>query len=102
MQNVFWILKNELRWISEIMAKNGAVALGFETEFPEADMEEGHMSFTNEEIMQCFDPVVNKIVETMNNQVDAIEAQNKKIAGTYFKFEASIEQRRTPQGKSHW
>jgi len=31
-----------------------AVDVGIEAEFPEAGIEEGYMTFTNEEILQCF------------------------------------------------
>ncbi|TQB68523.1 hypothetical protein MPDQ_003350 [Monascus purpureus] len=40
-----------------------AVDLGIESDFPEANIEEGYMTFTNEEILQCFEPVVNRILE---------------------------------------
>jgi hypothetical protein len=56
-----------------------AVDVGIEAEFPKADLEEGYMLFTNEEILQCFDPVVTKILEMMDNQVAAIEAQDRKL-----------------------
>jgi hypothetical protein len=37
-----------------------AVDVGIEAEFPEAGIEEGYMTFTNEEILQCFEPVVKQ------------------------------------------
>lgn len=40
-----------------------AVDVGIEAEFPEAGIEEGYMTFLNEEILGCFTPVVNRIVE---------------------------------------
>ncbi|QSS60193.1 Hsp70-like protein [Histoplasma capsulatum] len=40
-----------------------AVDVGIEADFPEAGIEEGYMTFTNEEILQCFEPVVNRILE---------------------------------------
>ncbi|MCJ1461425.1 hypothetical protein MMC07_000022 [Pseudocyphellaria aurata] len=54
-----------------------AVDVGIEAEFPEASIEEGYMTFTNEEILQCFEPVVNRILELVRNQIIAIQAQNR-------------------------
>jgi Hsp70 protein len=56
-----------------------AVDVGIEAEFPEAGIEEGYMTFTNEEILQCFEPVVNRILELVRNQIIAIQAQNRNL-----------------------
>ncbi|KAI9766117.1 MAG: hypothetical protein M1835_007257 [Candelina submexicana] len=56
-----------------------AVDVGIEAEFPEAGIEEGYMTFTNEEILQCFEPVVNRILELVRNQIIAIQAQNRQL-----------------------
>ena len=56
-----------------------AVDVGIEAEFPEAGIEEGYMTFTNEEILQCFEPVVNRILELVRNQIIAIQAQNRAL-----------------------
>ncbi|KAK4948348.1 hypothetical protein LTR10_012882 [Elasticomyces elasticus] len=56
-----------------------AVDVGIEAEFPEAGIEEGYMTFTNEEILQCFEPVVNRILELVRNQIIAIQAQNRML-----------------------
>ncbi|KAH0325054.1 actin-like ATPase domain-containing protein, partial [Aureobasidium melanogenum] len=56
-----------------------AVDVGIEAEFPEAGIEEGYMTFTNEEILQCFEPVVNRILELVRNQIIAIQAQNRHL-----------------------
>lgn len=56
-----------------------AVDVGIESEYPEAGIEEGYMSFTNEEILQCFEPVVNRILELVRNQIIAIQAQNRNL-----------------------
>ncbi|KIW05008.1 uncharacterized protein PV09_04165 [Verruconis gallopava] len=56
-----------------------AVDVGIEAEFPEAGIEEGYMTFTNEEILQCFEPVVNRILELVRNQIIAIQAQNRGL-----------------------
>lgn len=53
-----------------------AVDVGIESEYPEAGIEEGYMTFTNEEILQCFEPVVNRILELVRNQIIAIQAQS--------------------------
>ena len=56
-----------------------AVDVGIEAEFPEAGIEEGYMTFTNEEILQCFEPVVNRILELVRNQIISIQAQNRLL-----------------------
>ncbi|KAH2254667.1 hypothetical protein KXW14_008075 [Aspergillus fumigatus] len=56
-----------------------AVDVGIEADFPEANIEEGYMTFTNEEILQCFEPVVNRILELVRNQIIAIQAQNRSL-----------------------
>jgi hypothetical protein len=56
-----------------------AVDVGIEADFPEAAIEEGYMTFTNEEILQCFEPVVNRILELVRNQIIAIQAQNRSL-----------------------
>ncbi|KAF3481243.1 uncharacterized protein GIQ15_04002 [Arthroderma uncinatum] len=56
-----------------------AVDVGIEADFPEAGIEEGYMTFTNEEILQCFEPVVNRILELVRNQIIAIQAQNRPL-----------------------
>ncbi|KFY01733.1 hypothetical protein O988_02572, partial [Pseudogymnoascus sp. VKM F-3808] len=56
-----------------------AVDVGIEAEFPDAGIEEGYMTFTNEEILQCFEPVVNRILELVRNQIIAIQAQNRTL-----------------------
>ncbi|KAL1978103.1 hypothetical protein VTN31DRAFT_962 [Thermomyces dupontii] len=56
-----------------------AVDVGIEADYPEADIEEGYMTFTNEEILQCFEPVVNRILELVRNQIIAIQAQNRTL-----------------------
>lgn len=37
------------------------------------------MTFTNEEILQCFEPVVARILELVRNQIIAIEAQHRLL-----------------------
>jgi hypothetical protein len=61
-----------------------AVDVGIEAEFPEAGIEEGYMTFTNEEILQCFEPVVNRILELVRNQIIAIQAQNRALQVSAF------------------
>ena len=60
-----------------------AVDVGIEAEFPDAGIEEGYMTFTNEEILQCFEPVVNRILELVRNQIIAIQAQNRLLQVSY-------------------
>jgi len=56
-----------------------AVDVGIETDFPEAGIEEGYMTFTNDEILLCFEPVVNRILEMIQNQIVAVQAQNGQL-----------------------
>jgi hypothetical protein len=56
-----------------------AVDVGIDAEFPEAGIEDGYMIFSNEEILQCFEPVMNRILELVRNQIIAIEAQNRPL-----------------------
>ena len=68
--------------IKQDFCNNGqrwAVDVGIEIELPEASIEEGYMVFTNEEIQQCFEPVVNRILGLVRNQIDAIMELNQKL-----------------------
>ncbi len=56
-----------------------AVDVGIEEDFPEADIEEGYMTFTNEEILSCFLPVVNRILELIITQINAVKAQSRAL-----------------------
>ncbi|KAK3936725.1 heat shock 70 kDa protein 12B [Diplogelasinospora grovesii] len=57
--------------------QNWAVDVGIESEWPEAGIEDGYMTFTNEAILQCFEPVINRVLELVQNQVIAVQAQNR-------------------------
>lgn len=56
-----------------------AVNLGWEVDFPEADFEDGYMMFSEEEIYSCFDPVVDRTLELIEEQVTAVRGQNKEL-----------------------
>jgi hypothetical protein len=56
-----------------------AVDVGIEAEFPEAGIEEGYMTWTNDELLMCFEPVINRILELVRDQILAIQAQNKSL-----------------------
>lgn len=56
-----------------------ALNLGLELEDLEADLEEGYMMFSKEEIRSCFDQVIDRAVELIENQITAVGAQNKKL-----------------------
>ena len=43
-----------------------------EADFPDAGIEDGRMSFTREEILVCFDPVITRICELLDEQADRI------------------------------
>ena len=56
-----------------------AVDVGIEAEFPSADIEEGYMVWTNEEILRCFEPVINRILELTQNQIIAVNAVGRQL-----------------------
>lgn len=58
-----------------------ALDLGIELEDLEADIEEGYMMFSKEEIHSCFDQVIDRAVDLIENQITAVGAQNKKLQG---------------------
>jgi hypothetical protein len=68
-------IKNEFR-------NNGqkwAVDVGIEGDFLEAGIDEGYMTFTNQEILQTFEPVIDRILEMTRNQIHAVQSQNKTL-----------------------
>lgn len=56
-----------------------AVDVGIESVWPEAGIDEGYMVFTNDEIQKCFEPVIERILELMKNQVLAVQSQYKTL-----------------------
>lgn len=56
-----------------------AVDIGIESEWPEADIDEGFMVFTNDEIQNCFEPVIERIMELVKSQVFAVQSQYKTL-----------------------
>jgi hypothetical protein len=44
--------------------------------FPETELETGYITFTNNEILQCFEPVVNRVLELIRKQVEEVHALN--------------------------
>jgi hypothetical protein len=50
-----------------------AVDVGIEAEFPEAGIDEGYMTFTNEDILSCFEPVISRIIELVRDQLRQVE-----------------------------
>jgi molecular chaperone DnaK (HSP70) len=55
------------------------IDVGVEADFPEADIQDGYMTFTNEDILQCFTPVVNRISELVRNQISAIQTEGRQL-----------------------
>jgi hypothetical protein len=65
--------KNGQKWVTDV---------GFEEEeleYPGANIEEGYMSWTNDEIFGCFDPVCNRVVELINNQITSVMSLSYSI-----------------------
>ena len=59
--------------------QNWAVDVGIQADYPEAGIEDGYMMFTNEEILQCFEPVINRVLELVRCQIIAIQAQHGSL-----------------------
>ena len=71
--------QNRIRGDFRNNGQKWAVDVGIEAAFPEAGIDEGYMVFTNEDILSCFEPVVNRILELVRNQIIAIQAQNRTL-----------------------
>jgi len=63
-----------------------AVDVGIEAAFPAAGIEDGYMTFTNDEILQCFDPVVKRILELVRQQINAIQTANRQLQVCHSSF----------------
>jgi len=70
---------NRIKYEFRNNGQKWAVDVGIEAEIPEADIEEGYMVWTNEEILQCFEPVVNRILELTQNQIIAVQAIGRQL-----------------------
>ncbi|KAL2816219.1 hypothetical protein BDW59DRAFT_153354 [Aspergillus cavernicola] len=55
--------------------------LHIETDCPEADLIEGYMFFSEDEIYPCFDAVVARTLELVADQVAAMRGQGKQVQG---------------------
>lgn len=53
--------------------------VGIELDFPEADIEEGCMWFTKEEMLSCFDPSVNQILGMIEEQFSSLKIQQNTL-----------------------
>ncbi len=72
-------IKADFRNNGQKWAVDVGIDVGIEAEFPEAGIEEGYMTFTNDEILQCFGPVINRIDELIRNQVAQVQTQNATL-----------------------
>lgn len=59
--------------------QNWAVDVGLEVDFPEAGIEEGYMIFSNDDILSCFEPVVNSLLVQIRDQMLANQGGNRTI-----------------------
>ncbi|KAL4913335.1 hypothetical protein BDW62DRAFT_192806 [Aspergillus aurantiobrunneus] len=57
------------------------VDLGVEIDCPEADLIEGYMAFSEEEVYSCFDAAVGKTLELVRDQIEGFQEQNHKPQG---------------------
>ncbi|KAI5461571.1 hypothetical protein BGZ63DRAFT_444178 [Mariannaea sp. PMI_226] len=60
--------------------KNWVVDVGLEKDYPDAGIEGGYMTFSDEEISQCFDPVLFRILELVRSQILNIQSRNYTLA----------------------
>lgn len=73
------------------------VNIGVKVAFPEADIEDDYMAFNNSEILDCFEPVVSRIIELVRSQIIATQTKNKElqnilVAGTFGRNEYLFQQ----------
>lgn len=59
--------------------KTFACDVSVETDYPAADIEDGFMSFTNDEILSCFQPIVHQILILVKDQINLVQQQNKTL-----------------------
>lgn len=56
-----------------------AIDVGLDKDYPEAGIVEGYMMFTDGEILECFEPVVERVTELVRNQVIDILSENCRL-----------------------
>lgn len=44
-----------------------------------ADIKDGYMTWTNEELLECFNPVVDRIIELIASQVETIQKRRMPL-----------------------
>lgn len=80
------VMDFENRIKSDFQNKNGqkwAVDVGVDINYPEAGIDEGYMVWTNEEILACFEPVVRRIIDLINNQISDILQKKERLKVLY-------------------
>lgn len=55
------------------------IDVGLETDFPDAGIEDGCMTFTNDEILRCLELVVTRILKLVKDQILAIELKKRPL-----------------------
>lgn len=53
-----------------------AIDVGLDKDYPEAGIKEGYMMFTDQEIFECFKPVVDRVTELVRCQIARIQFEN--------------------------
>ncbi|KAH8591766.1 hypothetical protein B0O99DRAFT_654237 [Bisporella sp. PMI_857] len=89
--------ENRIRHDFRNNGQKWAVDVGIEADYPEVGIEEGYMVFTNDEVLACFEPVVNRIIELIRNQIIDVRGkhkilQNILVAGTFGASEHLFQQ----------
>ncbi|OJJ39983.1 hypothetical protein ASPWEDRAFT_33327 [Aspergillus wentii DTO 134E9] len=60
-----------------------AADVAIEFDLAQAHLKGGSMVFTNEEVRQCFDPVVDRILRLITNQIQAADIQSRRIRNIF-------------------
>lgn len=71
--------ENRIRLDFKNSGQKRVVDIGVEVEFPDLGLEDGYMVVTNDEILACFDPVINRILELVGDQITAVQSKNKVL-----------------------
>jgi len=58
------------------------IDLGLEGSYPEAGIEDGYITFSNDQILSCFWPLVAGILELISAQIYAIQEQAKPLTAS--------------------
>ena len=61
-----------------------AVDVGIENDYPDVPIDEGYMVFDNEEVLRAFTPVINRVIELIQNQLVSFHTHGSAIKVSRF------------------